>query len=178
MSIMRGDKVVLVKEHEKMKMVGATLEVGNVTETAVVLRNPVTKVAVAAVGIDEFETYFAPEIQGWTPWTELIVMGGQIIGFYRTNGRKVQVKLHNGVRAEANCNKTDAFNLYIGVNIAINRCHKKMLTQAIADTQEQLAAMKADAGQIDATINELMKQAKPVDGGAKSEPIQSEGQAE
>lgn len=170
MSIMRGDRVVLIKEHDKMKMVGATLEVGNVTETAVVLRNPTTKVAVAAVDIDEFYTYFVNEIKGWTPWTELVVMTGQSIGWYRTNGKKVQVKLHNDVRAEATCNKCDQFNLYIGVNLAVNRCHKKIVNQAIEDLQEHLAAMQEESRQVDNNIKSLMKQAKAIEGTDDTEP--------
>ena len=170
MSIMRGDRIVLVKEHDKMKMVGATLEVGNVTETAVVLRNPTTKVAVATVDIDEFYTYFVNEIKGWTPWTELVVMTGQNIGWYRTNGKKVQVKTHNGVRAEAICNKDDQFSLYIGVNIAVARCNKKVINQTIGEINkhikelnERLASMECASKQIDNDIKSLVKQVKLID---------------
>lgn len=166
MSIMRGDKVVLVKEHDKMKMVGAIVEVGNVTETSVVLRNPKTKVAIAAVSIDEFFDYFKPELNNWTVWTELTMTDGihsEQIGWYRTNHKKVQVKLNNGIRAEATCNKTDQFNLYLGVNLAINRCNKKMLKKTIADTKSQLKKMKAEYEKIDINICNLVNQARSIE---------------
>ena len=170
MSIMRGDRVVLVKEYDKMKMVGATLEVGNITETAVILRKPADKVAVVAVDIDEFYTYFANEIKGWTPWTELIITNSQNIGWYRTNGKRVQVKTHNGVRAEATCNKDDQFSLYIGVNIAVARCNKKVINQTIGEINkhikelnERLASMECASKQIDNDIKLLVKQVKPID---------------
>ena len=166
MSIMRGDKVVLIKEHAKMKMVGATVEVGNITETSVVLRNPITKVAIAAVSIDEFYDYFKHELNNWTSWTELMIIDGiysQTIGWYRTNYKKVQVKLNNGVRAEATCNKTDQFNLYLGVNLAINRCNRKTLEKLIADTKSQLKEMKTEYNNIDINISNLINQAKPIE---------------
>lgn len=172
MSIMRGDKVVLIKEHAKMKMVGATVEVGNITETSVVLRNPKTKVAIAAVGIDEFYDYFKPELNNWTAWTELMMVDGvhsQTIGWYRTNHKKVQVKL-NDVRAEATCNKKDQFNLYLGVNLAVSRCNKKILKQIITDTENQLKEietelkeMKTEYNNIDIKIKNLINQAKPIE---------------
>lgn len=165
MSIMRGDKVVLIKEHAKMKMVGATVEVGNITETFIVLRNPKTKVAIAAVDIDEFYKYFKPELSSWTPWTELMIVDGvnsQQIGWYRTNHKKVQVKLNNGVRAEATCNKTDEFSLYTGVNIAVNRCNEKLVKQMIEDTQKQLKELSTEYEDIKIRIDNLIKQVKPV----------------
>lgn len=173
MSIMRGDKVILVKEHDKMKMVGAIVEVGNITETFVVLRNPKTKVAIAAVSIDEFYDYFKSELNNWTSWTELMMVDGvhsQTIGWYRTNHKKVQVKLNNGVRAEATCNKTDQFNLYLGVNLAVNRCNKKILKNVITNTENQLEElktelkeMKIEYNNIDINIKNLINRAKPIE---------------
>lgn len=160
-TIFRNDRVILMKEYDKLKAVGETFEVANVTDTSVVLRNPMTKVAVGAVDIKDFYNYFTKEIQKWTDWTVLVINGGQTVGWYRTNGKKVQVKTNAGERAEATCNKTDKFNLYLGVNLAFSRCHKKFLQNLKTDTQNQLASVEHDLKFIDNQILELTKMAKP-----------------
>lgn len=161
-TIFRNDRVILVKEYDKLKAVGDVFEVANVTDTSVVLRHPTTKVAVGAVDIKDFFTYFAKDFQGWTNWTVMVAQNGAIMGWYRTNGKKVQVKTNSGERAEATCNKTDTFNLYIGVNMAFARCHKKFLQNMQIEMQSQLASVEHDLNIVDQQISDLAKMAKPL----------------
>ena len=75
MDILRGDRLILTKEYDKMKMVGMTYEVANITETSVVMRDARTKIAVAALPIDVVSEYFEkPEkVKGWLPGHRLLV---------------------------------------------------------------------------------------------------------
>ena len=45
MKIFRNDKVILIKEYDKLKMVGSEYEVANITDTSVVLRDAIRKIA-------------------------------------------------------------------------------------------------------------------------------------
>lgn len=131
-TIFRNDKVVLIKEFDKMSTVGQEYEVANVTNTAVVLRDVTTKIAVGAICIDDFDKYFTKSLKAkkWTDWTKLIVNDNSVV-FYRTNGVKVQVKSVSNVRGTACCNSEDIFNLYIGIRIAYLRMQNKILNTAI-----------------------------------------------
>lgn len=161
-TIIRNDKVILVKEFGKLKMIGQTFEVANITDKAVVIRDERTKVAVAAVDIEEFDIYFKKVIDGWSDWTVLVAQNGVTMGWYRTNGKKVQVKTNNGERAEATCNKTDEFNLYIGVNMAFNRCHKKFLMDMKSRLESELLSVENDIKIVNEQIENLAKIAKPI----------------
>lgn len=131
-TIFRNDKVVLIKEFDKMSTVGQEYEVANITDTAVVLRDVTTKIAVGAICIDDFDKYFAKSLKAkkWTAWTKLIVNDNSVV-FYRTNGVKVQVKSVSNVIGTACCNLGDIFNLYIGIRIAYLRMQNKILNTAI-----------------------------------------------
>ena len=131
-TIFRNDKVVLIKEFDEMCTVGQEYEVANITDTAVVLRDITTKIAVGAICIDDFDKYFAKSLKSkkWTAWTKLIVNDNSVV-FYRTNGVKVQVKSVSNVIGTACCNSGDIFNLYIGIRIAYLRMQNKILNIAI-----------------------------------------------
>ena len=131
-TIFRNDKVVLIKEFDEMCTVGQEYEVANITDTAVVLREVTTKIAVGAICIDDFDKYFAKSLKAkkWTAWTKLIVNDNSVV-FYRTNGVKVQVKSVSNVIGTACCNSGDIFNLYIGIRIAYLRMQNKILNIAI-----------------------------------------------
>ena len=146
MSIIRNDKVVLMKPFDTLQTVGETYEVANITDTAVVLRDAKTKIAVCAVNINDIDGYFAkPEdVKGWTSWQRLVDQTGNTIAFYRTNYKKVQVKTVDGVRGEATCNKCDEFNLYAGIQIAWKRAENKILEQVRRDYEEGLTRVNAD----------------------------------
>ena len=128
--ILRYDRVILVKEFDNLKTVGNEYEIANVTDTKIVVRDVVSKVAVGAVDIDEFDQYFTKvdEVKkGWTPWNHLVDQSGDIVGFYRTNYKKVQVRTNDNFRAEATCYKDDEFNLFFGLQLASARCNAKAL---------------------------------------------------
>ena len=138
MSVLKGDKVILIKEFNELKFVGKEYEVANITETSIVLRDVKTKVAIASINIDEFDSYFekSERFSKWTEWTTFATEGS-VIGLYRTNGKKVEVKW-NGYKSAAYCSKLDDFSLYFGLTLAYKRCivkflkkqqeyHKKML---------------------------------------------------
>lgn len=105
---------------------------GRFRDTAVVLRDATTKIAVGAICIDDFDKYFAKSLKAkkWTAWTKLIVNDNSVV-FYRTNGVKVQVKTVSNVMGTACCNSGDIFNLYIGIRIAYLRMQNKILNVAI-----------------------------------------------
>lgn len=138
-TIFRNDKVVLIKEFDKMSTVGQEYEVANITDTAVVLRDVTTKIAVGAICIDDFDKYFAKSLKAkkWTAWTKLIVNDNSVV-FYRTNGVKVQVKSVSNVIGTACCNSGDIFNLYIGIRIAYLRMQNKILNVAIETIIEKM----------------------------------------
>lgn len=138
MTVLRNDKVVLVKEYGELRLVGTEFEVANVTETAVVLRDIVSKVAIGAIDIVDFEKYFTKKLKGWTDWTVIKDTDNCVFGYYRTNNKKVQFKLVDGFRSEATCYKDDTFNLATGINIAFCRCYLKMLNKTRNELLEKL----------------------------------------
>lgn len=159
MFILRNDKVVLVKEMGELKIVGETFEVANVTETAVVLRDAKSKIAVGAVDISVFDQYFKkPEVvKGWTPWQRLVDQIGNTIAFYRTNQKKVQVRTTNDIRAEATCNKCDEFNLAFGIRLAMTRCEIKMLNSIHSEYAEVMERLSRDIKEKEDMVHRLIK---------------------
>lgn len=155
MSILKYDKVVLIKEFGKLKTVGETYEVANITETSFVLRDTKTKVAVGVINIKDFEEYFnkAEDVKGWTPWTPIANIDGSFIAVYRTNFKKVQVRFE-GYRAEASCNTMDDFNLFFGIKLAITRCRIKYLNDCKQKNQEMLKEINTQIKNINSEIKE------------------------
>lgn len=142
-SILKYDRIILVKEmNERIKKVGEIYEVANVLDDAFVLRDSNTRTAVGVVSFEDFNKYFVKEedFKGWTPWTAFIGFDAQNDCFYRTNGKKVQVKmLRNRVRSEASCNKKeDDFNLNFGLHIAYFRCMNKVLEEKKVELEKKL----------------------------------------
>jgi hypothetical protein len=148
MNIVKNDRVYLIKEMGDLKMVGEAFEVANITDTSIVLRTADKKIAICAVYINEFDKYFkkAEEFTGWTEWHELVDPNENIIAVYRTNYRKVQVRLFNGVnkfRGEAFCNRGDNFNLFFGIQLAYARCMSKFYKDEIEETEAYLKEIKS-----------------------------------
>ena len=147
MDILRGDRLILTKEYDKMKMVGMTYEVANITETSV-----------AALPIDVVSEYFEkPEkVKGWLPWTQIAGENGGVVGFYRTNGRKVQVRTVNNVRSEASCHG-DTFNLFFGIRLAYLRCQQKYLNSNEQFLQNELNKVTGAKKDVSRTIKKMME---------------------
>lgn len=133
MNIVKGDKVVMTNGLERVNLIGETFEVANITETAVVLRDPNTKVAICSVDIDDFDQHFEkPEsVKGWTKWCYLLDGDGNIFAFYRSRPEKgkVEVKVpfdnEHVIRKSAACSQGDMFNLEFGIRLALLRCEKE-----------------------------------------------------
>lgn len=155
-TVMRNDKVTLTQEFGKLKLVGEVFEVGDITDKAIIIRDMRTKVALAAVDIDKFDSYFKVNPMGWLPWTNLNDMSGATIGSYRTNGKKVQVRMNNGIKAEATCNKTDKFNLRAGISIAMNRCQIKFLNMILPQVKEQVEVIEHDLKESKHNISQII----------------------
>jgi hypothetical protein len=81
------------------------------------------------VSLNELNTYFQPIKQKmkWSDWHTMNTAYCGIV-FFRTNGKKVQVK-DTFNKADACCNKADIFNLHTGLNIALMRLKLKRLRQ-------------------------------------------------
>lgn len=163
MNVFKNDKFVLVKEFGKLNNVGSTYEVASILEKSIVMRDGKTKVAACAVDIENFDEYFkkAEDINGWTPWTKFSGAQGEVIGFYRTNMKKVQVKSISGVgiKAEACCYKDDKFDLYFGLNLAFLRCKLKALNRmkkSYTDCLEEIEPF------IDETSNQIQQMYKVI----------------
>lgn len=97
--------------------------------------------------INEVKDYKKDEkFTGWTEWHELRDPNENIIAFYRTNYRKVQVRLFNGVnkfRGEAFCNRDDNFNLFFGIQLAYMRAMSKFYKDEIEETEGYLKEIKS-----------------------------------
>lgn len=163
MNIVRNEKVVLLKPIKSLQTVGEIYEIANLTDTAIVLRDVNTKIAVGAISIDDFDKYFAKieDVKGWTPWQRLVDGASNTIAFYRTNYKKVQVKTVGGYRSETSCNKCDNFNLYFGIYLAYARCMDKFYNDVKRDYEEGLknvtSDMIANQNMIKKMINSLDK---------------------
>ena len=163
MNIIKNDKVILMRPLENLQVVGETYEIANITETAVIIRDANTKVAVAAVDIDIFGQYFIKpeEAKSWTKWQRVIDNEGNTISHYRSNGKKVQVRTPDGYKSESCCHNADEFNLYFGMRLAFERCGAKMLKDlynyhetSLNDTKSALIESK---NRINRLINSIDK---------------------
>lgn len=148
MNVVRNEKVILIKEMGNMKMVGQVYEVANITDTAVVLRDVNSKIAIGAVNIDDFDKYFKSWEESdsveWTKWQRMIDQQGNSVAYYRAKGNKVQVRTVDGFRSEANCHDVDEFNLVFGVQLAYERCVAKHLKKSEAEHEEALKRIHSD----------------------------------
>lgn len=159
-TILKFDRVVLVKElNEKFNKLGEVFEIANILDDAFVLRDSYTRTAVGAVSFGDFERCFVKEEgrKGWTSWTPLIGFDGQNDAFYRTNGRKVQVKfLTDNVRAEASCNRLDDFNLTFGLHLGYLRCLNKALIKRKAKYEEAIKSIDIELANNNRIIKKLI----------------------
>ena len=161
MSILKGDRVVLIKEYsQKLKTVGETYEIASLTDTFAVLRDVNSKVALGVVNHGEFEEYFKLESDvkksgGWTPWTKFDVDDG-MAAFYRTNYRKVEVSYCN-TRATASCNLGEnEFNLFFGIRIAYLRCLNKILKKRREEIHKEEKEIESELKDNTVLINRMI----------------------
>lgn len=159
-TILKYDRVILIKEmNERIKKVGEQYEIANVLDDSFLLRDSKTRTAVGVVSFEDFEKHFVKEenvVKGWTPWTSFNGFDSQNDCFYRTNGKKVQVKfLTDKVRAEASCNKKeDEFNLTFGIHMAYLRCLNKALRKKRDDINKKMDVLEKEFYEVSHDIAE------------------------
>lgn len=146
MNILRNDDVTLINAFENLKKIGETYEVANITDTKIVIRDRNSKVALAAVDIENFEKYFKKNnmVNSWTDWIGITDGMNNLAFYYRTNQKRVEVKTVDAeFKGKSSCNKTDKFSLDKGIKLAMARCQKKMFVYyADRAKQEQLSVEK------------------------------------
>lgn len=156
MTVMKYYKVVLVKEFGRLNTVGKMYEIANITDTTFILRDAKTKVACGVIDIKDFEEYFEKfetlEFNGWTNWKPIVNPNGEVFAYYRTNFKKVQLKMNTSnnsvIRSEATCNKQyDDFDVEFGIRLAYERCLNKYFkslrleyNKILNDVQSELRA--------------------------------------
>lgn len=159
MNIVKNDKIILVKEFGNLKMVGECYEVGNITETSVIVRDVKTKVAMCAIDIDDFPNYFekSEDMTGWTNWQKFVDFNGNTVGFYKTNFKRVQVKLvENNTRSMATCSRGDEFNLHFGIQLAYMRCLNKAYIKKEKVCENELKNIRSNIKQTNHVIKYLV----------------------
>ena len=123
MTVVKNDEVIITTSFKNL-IPGKVYEVANFTDDHIILRDANTKIATASIHVDDFDKYFVlnSEFNGWTEWTALMNPDRQAY-FYRTNGKKVQVKSADTC-GEASCNTKhgDVFDLSFGIQLALLDC--------------------------------------------------------
>jgi len=160
MNILRNDEVTLIKEFENLKKIGETYEVANITDTKIVIRDRNSKVALAAVEIENFEKYFKKdnEVNGWTDWIGITDEMNNLAAYYRTNQKRVEVKTVDGkFKGKSSCNKTDMFSLEKGIKLAMARCHKKIAEQEQSEVRQYLKNLTEEIDAVNKFIENFGK---------------------
>lgn len=161
MSVLRYDRVILVKEFgEKMKKVGEVFEIASILDNAFLIRDSRTKVALGVISFEDFYKHFKKENErknGWTDWTPITGFNGQTDIFYRSNGKKTQVKfLTDKVRAESCCTKGDDFNLSFGIQLAYLRCLNKARTKQMIELENKLKWVNSEIAENNTIIKKMV----------------------
>lgn len=124
-NIKKGDRIKQIKEIDDFYYVGKDFEVVNIYDNEgkenIVLRND-RKVAVASFDMDTIKECFvlSKNFNSWTDWCRFNGEDDSLY-FYRTNGKKVQVKSIDKLRTESSCHKDDKFSLSLGLQLAYER---------------------------------------------------------
>ena len=159
-TVLKFDKVILTKElNEKIKQVGETFEVANILEDSFLLRSAKTKVALGVVSFEDFERHFVAtsNFKGWTKWQPLVGFDNQSDAFYRSNGKKTQVKfLTTKVRGECCCCKTDDFNLAFGIQLAYLRALNKARNKQRIELEGKLNMVEHEIAENNTIIKKIV----------------------
>ena len=166
-TVFRGDKVVLTKSFGKMQNIGNMYEVADFTSTNIILRDCSTKVAACAVSVDDFSNYFDKVenvIGKWTNWHPIIDGLGDAVGFYRTNFKKVEVRIFTSskfyITAKATCYKGDDFNMGLGIHLAYLRAVKKQceIEKNKCEDESKIAELNKTIGDIKNNIEKMCRE--------------------
>lgn len=168
-SVFRGTKIILIKKFENLNKVGKVYEVGDVSNSMVIIREVDSKAAVGAVTFEDFDNHFevVKSNNKFTKWKTFADGFGNVIGVYRTNQKKVQVKLFTGntfvVRAESSCHKGDTFNLFFGLKLAYLRALKKLNEMALHINNTEHQRHQKLLRETKRSINNMLAEAERVD---------------
>lgn len=166
-TVFRGDKVVLTKSFGKMQNIGNMYEVADFTSTNIVLRDCETKVAACAVSVTDFSNYFDKAenaIGKWTHWHPVIDGLGDVVCFYRTNFKKIEVRIFTSdkfyVTAKATCYKGDDFNMGLGIHLAYLRAVKKQceIEKNKCEDESKIAELNKTIGDIKNNIEKMCRE--------------------
>ena len=159
MTVLKGEKLYLIHEFGSFKQLGTCMEVANITDTSVVLRHDKTKVAITAIDIKDLDKYFTKDKNKWSDWSNLIDETGELIGTYRTNHKKVQVRtLFKKFRGESSCNVSDKFNINFGIRMAYLRARIKFVLSEIEKYNKELNDIKSEMDSMMNYINSKSKE--------------------
>ena len=138
--LMVGDKVRLIKPMQcGLNDIGEIFNVDSIHDyTDIVLSN---KRTTCFISFREYKEYFENVLQTENSWTDWILDEIKFFNYddgreqktdcyYRTNGKRVQVK-SGGLRAEACCCKKDQFNLNKGLRLAKMRLMIKWFSNRV-----------------------------------------------
>ena len=147
MNIITGDKVMMVKGMERLNLIGEVFEVANITpDNNIILRDRKTKMAMCAIDVDHFDKHFikAEDARKWTKWNAIRSEEDEVLAYYKTNGKKVIVKMPDGVNAMASCNEKhgEVFNLSTGIFLAYMRCRQKIERKKMKEAESNLVDLK------------------------------------
>lgn len=160
MSVLKYDKVILVKEFgEKMKKVGEVYEIASILDSDFLIRDSKTKIALGVISFEDFDKHFVHEdnFKGWTKWSPLVGFDGQSDAFYRSNGKKTQVKfLTDNVRAECCCCNDDDFNLSFGIQLAYLRALNKARLKQKAELEETMKSVEHEIAENNTIIKKMV----------------------
>lgn len=93
----------------------------------------------------------------WTNWEPLVGFNGQSDAFYRSNGKKTQVKfLTSKVRAECCCCSDDDFNLSFGIQLAYLRALNKARLKQKAELEEALNMVEHEIAENNTIIKKMV----------------------
>ena len=89
-----------------------------------------------------FQSFKKVEERVWTEWRKMTnyscpfinarTLGTGVVQVYaRDNGKKIQVRTLDGLKAEASCNELDTFNFDTGMSIALARLSMKLTNRTL-----------------------------------------------
>lgn len=142
MTLFVGNKLMLIKPYESLENVGNIYMVADIRAGLIILKDPVSRRAVGGVPIEVIFDYFKkPEdMREWTSWSNIADMLGKRVGQFRTNGRKVQYRSWDGIKAEACCHKLDTFDVGFGLRLAYLRADAKRVMKAMDELDTQMSS--------------------------------------
>lgn len=163
MAFFRGDKVVLTNTFGKLNQIGNIFEIADITtNNKIIIRDATSKIAIAAIDVDDLEKYFRTieSVKNiWTKWNHIIDCDDSIIGIYRTNFKKVEVRVNdskgNLITGRAFCCKDDTFNLTFGIRLAYMRAIRKAYISNKEDLLHRVTLIKLNIHNIDQQINKM-----------------------